>query len=211
MRVFPADYDPDQGVLLCVEKSMVPVLGGLLGQLEDRGEWESESDWEQGYQWAVEKQECLMSCMRELIEEIRALRGLRYDAVPDGLGEYGISDYYSLADLMGMHDAPDVRNVSLRDIYDAVAAQAAADVPTAELGAIIAVSLGFDPALGAAIGTFLPAIGGQLQQIDSAGGLPDMQGIYQQEVPALVKALRGTTEEPDEDALLDKLKDFMVP
>lgn len=78
-----------------------------------------------------------------------------------------------------------------------------------ELGALIAVSLGFPPAAGAALGAALPVIGGLLNSIQAGGQGAALDPTYQQQVPALVRALRGSTEEPDEDALLDQVKDFL--
>jgi hypothetical protein len=78
-----------------------------------------------------------------------------------------------------------------------------------ELGALIAVSLGFPPAAGAALGAALPVIGGLLNAIQTGGAGAALDPTYQQEVPALVRALRGSTEDPDEDALLDQVKDFL--
>jgi uncharacterized protein YidB (DUF937 family) len=78
-----------------------------------------------------------------------------------------------------------------------------------ELGALIAVSLGFPPAAGAALGAALPVIGGLLNAIQAGGAGAALDPTYQQQVPALVRALRGSTEDPDEDALLDQVKDFL--
>ncbi|MBD3293786.1 MAG: hypothetical protein GF393_12755 [Armatimonadia bacterium] len=78
-----------------------------------------------------------------------------------------------------------------------------------ELGALIAVALGYPPTAGAALGAALPIIGGLLDSINSGGLASALDDTHELQVPALVKALRGSTEEPDEDALLDQVKDFL--
>jgi hypothetical protein len=78
-----------------------------------------------------------------------------------------------------------------------------------ELGALLAVALGYPPSAGAALGAALPIIGELLDSINSGGQAGALDPTYLLQVPALVKALRGSTDEPDEDALLDQVKDFL--
>ncbi len=72
MRVFPEPSACE--VLVCINASLVPILAGKIGELEQRYQWASTEDWEQGYQWAAEVQECLMSnCAGSSITELGAL------------------------------------------------------------------------------------------------------------------------------------------
>jgi hypothetical protein len=97
-------------MVLCVDSSMLPILGGLLGRLEHPDEWSDEESWLQGYQWAAERQEELATaCFQNLVDELRALRGLKPDAVPDGQGQYATTDYYSLAELFARLQGIDSR------------------------------------------------------------------------------------------------------
>lgn len=68
MRTWPADYDPECFVLLPVPVATIPIVAGKLGELEDRNQWDTDSDWSQGYQFAVCMQECLMQCGQTLSE-----------------------------------------------------------------------------------------------------------------------------------------------
>jgi hypothetical protein len=70
--------------LVFVPIHLVPIVGAVLSQLEKRKRWETNEDWELGYRAIVEIQAQLMnSCLGDLIQEIRAIRGIKpaYEAV----------------------------------------------------------------------------------------------------------------------------------
>lgn len=197
MRTFPT-YDPatESCALVLVPHALVPILGGLVGTLEARHQWATREDWEQGYQWAAELQEQLVNnCMQTLVDELRALRGVRPEAEATPPEERTIDDYYTLRDL--------VENLTTGPMAETALA-------TTELGALLAAALGYPPALGAALGAALPQIGGLMEQINTGGQAAALGDVYQLPVEHLVKALRGATEEPDEDAMLDQVKDFLL-
>jgi len=101
MHVYPPPPTEQTCVLLFVPVELVPIVGALFGRLERRAEWASHSDWLQGYKAFVELQEQLMAnCLQDLVNEVRALRGVKpeYEDVP--LEERTIDMYRSLNDLL---------------------------------------------------------------------------------------------------------------
>jgi hypothetical protein len=61
---FPPSYDSDPKVWVQIERDALPfVLGATLGLMK-RGAWQSENDWQSGYQMALRTQESLMSVSR---------------------------------------------------------------------------------------------------------------------------------------------------
>lgn len=195
MRRFPTPTGCD--TLVCVDQAMVPILAGIVGILESRGAWETDSDWQQGYQWAVELQEALLnSCVQDLIAEIRALRGVRAEAESTPPEDRTIDDYYSLADLLQTDQQVADDSIATRALL-------------AELGALVATALGFHPSLGSAIAIFLPRIGAMLQQVNQDDSSNQMDDLYQLPIGKVLESLRGPTLEPDEPALLDQVKDFL--
>jgi hypothetical protein len=59
-RELPAESGT--GCMLCIDAARVPILGGLLGQLESPAAW-SEADYAAGYQWAaLLQEELIMGC-----------------------------------------------------------------------------------------------------------------------------------------------------
>jgi hypothetical protein len=244
VRVWPSDYDAECYVLLPVPVAAVPIVAGKIGELEQRSEWASDSDWESGYQFAVCLQECLgLDCVGKIFRE-QALLLAYMSGLPDredladikkilpGVGASieeidlsgddplkeirgNIGRVATLAALLEMRgEHPDSvpgaeRYTTLTDLLAKQAETSNSLGGLPELGALVAVALGYPPAAGAALGAALPIIGGLLDSINSGGQGAALDDTHVQEVPALVKALRGSTEEPDEDALLDQLKDFM--
>jgi hypothetical protein len=195
VRTFPTPTGCE--TLLCIDQAMIPIVAGLIGILERRGAWETDSDWEQGYQWAIELQEALLSsCVQDLIAEIRALRGVRAEAESIPPENRTIEDYYSLADLLQTDQQVADDSIATRALL-------------AELGALIATTLGFHPSLGSAIAIFLPRIGAMLQQVNQDDTSNQMDELYQLPIGKVLESLRGATLEPDEPALLDQVKDFL--
>lgn len=72
-RTWPADYDSECYVLLPVPVAAVPIVAGKIGELEQRSEWASEADWEQGYQFAACLEACLMECGQSFSETMTLL------------------------------------------------------------------------------------------------------------------------------------------
>lgn len=68
-QTFPSDWEAQPCVLAAVPVPLAPYVGGLLKILENRGFWQSEDDFQNGYAATVSVQECLMtSCLDALIE-----------------------------------------------------------------------------------------------------------------------------------------------
>lgn len=100
MLVYPDPPTQPDCALLFVPVELVPIVGALLGQLEQRHRWATDADWEQGYRAFVDLQAQLMSnCMGQLVKEIRALRGIKPDYVDTPEDERTIDMYRSLDDL----------------------------------------------------------------------------------------------------------------
>lgn len=100
MFVYPdAPIEPGC-VLLFVPVELVPLVGGAFKAMEQRRKWATQADFEQGYRAFVELERQLMStCLQELIQELRDLRGLKpaYTSVP--IDERTSDMYRSLEDL----------------------------------------------------------------------------------------------------------------
>jgi hypothetical protein len=89
---FPGASGLDTCVLLFVPVDLVPIVGGLFGQLEARSRWATPDDWQQGYRafTALEKQ-LMDQCLGPLIESQNrvyrlldtALNGTVYSADTD--------------------------------------------------------------------------------------------------------------------------------
>lgn len=72
-------------VMLFVPVELVPIVGALFSQLEKRSRWIDDANWLQGYTAFVDLQEQLMSnCIDTLVQEIRAIRGVKpdYESIP---------------------------------------------------------------------------------------------------------------------------------
>lgn len=76
--------------MACVPERLVPIFCGALQYLEQRSEWATQDDWEQGSTWIVGLQADLMTnCIQQLIDEQQrlyrlldtALNGTVYEVV----------------------------------------------------------------------------------------------------------------------------------
>lgn len=66
---FPENYDDARCFLVAINASVVPILVGALDLLQQRYAWQSEEDYERGYNAFAEIKACLMkTCLDELIE-----------------------------------------------------------------------------------------------------------------------------------------------
>lgn len=73
MNTFPADWREKPCYLVAVPQPLVPYVGGLLKMLEQRGFWQTEQDYTDGYTATVELEACLMAtCLQDLLDEQRA-------------------------------------------------------------------------------------------------------------------------------------------
>lgn len=99
--VFPTTSEIDTCVLLFVPIELVPIVGGLFSQLEARKRWASDSDWADGYEAFTMLQDQLMSnCLKTLIDEIRALRGVKPENVSTPIDERTTDMYRSFSDII---------------------------------------------------------------------------------------------------------------
>jgi hypothetical protein len=101
MYVYPDPPTEQTCVLLFVPVELVPIVGALFGRLERRSEWATPIDWQLGYKAFVELQEQLMSnCLRELIDELRALRGVlpEFEEIP--VADRTVEMFRSLNDVL---------------------------------------------------------------------------------------------------------------
>lgn len=89
---FPSDWRDQPCFLASIPRPLVPFVAGLLKIGENRGFWESEADYQQGYAAIVELEACLMStCLDVLLEQNdalyrllnTALLGVAYTTVSD--------------------------------------------------------------------------------------------------------------------------------
>jgi len=73
-NTFPEDWREQPCFLVAIPRPLVPYVGGLLKILEQRGFWQSEGDYLQGYTATLELEACLMStCLTDLLEQQNAL------------------------------------------------------------------------------------------------------------------------------------------
>lgn len=101
MYVFPEPPAEPTCVLLFIPVELVPIVGALFGRLERRTEWASPYDWGLGYKAFVALQEQLMTnCLQDLIDELRAFRGIKpeFESVPQI--DRTIEMYQSINDLL---------------------------------------------------------------------------------------------------------------
>lgn len=75
MRTFPADsYQASDCLLVPVPAALVPMLAGCWRQLEQRGAWLTDADYEQAYNAIAAVQACMTAiCAKDLIESNRQL------------------------------------------------------------------------------------------------------------------------------------------
>ena len=101
MFVYPdAPIEPGC-VLLFVPVELVPLVGGAFKAMEQRRKWATQEDFEQGYRAFVELERQLMStCLQELIQEIRDLRGVSPAYASTPVEERESYMYRSVADLI---------------------------------------------------------------------------------------------------------------
>lgn len=80
-RVLPAESGT--GCMLCIDAARVPIVGGLLGQLESPAAW-SDADYAAGYQWAaLLQEELIMGCsLGQQLDDIGQLL-LHASGLPD--------------------------------------------------------------------------------------------------------------------------------
>jgi len=99
--VYPQVPEVETCVLLFIPVELVPIVGGLLSQLEARKRWESAEDWEKGYKAFTSLQDQLMnSCLQTLIAEIRALRGVKPESEATPIEERTTDMYRSFNDII---------------------------------------------------------------------------------------------------------------
>lgn len=102
MLVFPeTPLEPNCAVLF-IPVELIPIVGALLGRLEARHEWSSYEDWEKGYRAFVKLQDQLMSsCVDTIVQEIRAVRGVKPDYASVPIDERTTDMYRDFNDLIG--------------------------------------------------------------------------------------------------------------
>jgi hypothetical protein len=94
---FPLEPENTTCVMLLIPSHLVPIVGSLFGSLELRAKWLTEDDWEQGYKAFTALEAQLMnSCLQDLIQEIRDLRGVLPDFVETPIEERTSDMYNSL-------------------------------------------------------------------------------------------------------------------
>lgn len=98
---YPTDVEDSDCILLFVPAALVPIIGALFSQLEKRERWATNDDYEQGYRAFTELQDQLMNnCMKTLIDEIRALRGVSPPYVDVPVEERTTEMYRSINDVV---------------------------------------------------------------------------------------------------------------
>lgn len=100
--VFPDISDDSTCVLLFVPVELVPIVGSLFAQLEARRKWATADDWQQGYRAFIDLQDQLMNnCLETLIQEIRALRGVKPEYAGVAVEDRTTDMYRDFNDLIG--------------------------------------------------------------------------------------------------------------
>jgi len=102
MLVYP-DAPAEPGcVLLFVPIELVPLVGGAFKRMEQRRRWSTELDYEQGYRAFVELEAQLMNnCLDTLIQEIRAIRGVKPDYEETPIESRTTEMYRDFNDIIG--------------------------------------------------------------------------------------------------------------
>jgi hypothetical protein len=81
MRTFPLDYDSANVTLICIPCAFFEIIAGKIGELEDRDEWASAADWQQGYQAVTRIEECFVTCGQNILDRLdRINASLGYNA-----------------------------------------------------------------------------------------------------------------------------------
>lgn len=66
---FPSGYNESKCFLVPIRAALVPFVAGVLRQLEAREAWETETDYEQGYNAIAELEACMVrTCVDELLD-----------------------------------------------------------------------------------------------------------------------------------------------
>lgn len=101
----PIPYPPAPAtqtcVMLLVPVELVSIVGARFADMESRGRWATDSDYELGYRAFVELQAQLMNnCISDLIAEIRAIRGVKPEFVDVPTDERSTDMYRDFNDLI---------------------------------------------------------------------------------------------------------------
>ena len=68
-QTFPATYDTSSCYLVPINASLIPIVAGALGLFQERWAWNTDEDYERGYNAFAELKVCLMkTCIDALIE-----------------------------------------------------------------------------------------------------------------------------------------------
>lgn len=98
---FPIGFAESGCVLVPVRTALLPYVAGALRQLEAREFWESEADYQAAYNAVAEIEASMLnSCMTDLIDELRAARGVRPEFASVDPTLRTADMFYSLADLL---------------------------------------------------------------------------------------------------------------
>lgn len=104
---YPAEDPAAECSVLFIPAELVPLVGNLFATMLPPSRWKTSADWQAGYRAFTELQEQLMrNCIGDLVEEIRALRGLQVGAVVDPEETYTAKTYpgMTLRDLFDLHN-----------------------------------------------------------------------------------------------------------
>lgn len=91
-NTFPDDWRDEPCFVVAIPRPLVPYVAGLLKIAENRGFWQSETDYINGYTAIIELEECLMTtCLDVLVQQNEALyrlintavRGVTYTVVSE--------------------------------------------------------------------------------------------------------------------------------
>lgn len=79
---FPIGYNDSACYLVPIRADLVPFVAGALRQLEAREMWLTEADYEAAYNAVAEIEAAMMNnCIADLVDELRAARGIKPDFV----------------------------------------------------------------------------------------------------------------------------------
>lgn len=98
--VYP-EGEPASYVLLCFPSYLVPFFRYLFAYMQEEKTWATREDWKKGYKAAAELEAMMASgCIDDIIQELRALRGVKPDYVSVPVGERTTDMYRTIGDLI---------------------------------------------------------------------------------------------------------------
>lgn len=69
MYSFPLPSEPQRSYVICIDAALVPLISGLFAKMCERRVWNTDDDYEQGYNTFTHLRGCMLACpMEELLK-----------------------------------------------------------------------------------------------------------------------------------------------